>query len=213
MKKLIIPIILITMLFSFSVVEAVNIESIDLDMKGNAKESVSYNSDTEQWQSITIFDLEFKKDFGFDKRLYLHPEFEYKYIVDGEDELSFGIKEGYFDVYFDTVDLRVGKQLVNWGSAFKLNPTDKINPIDLTAADPTDAQLGVLAVKADYYYDYNTILTGIIVGDFVPTPIPQKIEDAQKEELTTGIFNQLLTIVHDPQTAAMMMQNLDSATV
>lgn len=213
MKKLIMPIILLILLLSISVVEAYEIEAIELDIKGDLRESIFYNHDAEEWQSMTIFGLELKRDFGYDKRIYLHPELEYTYIVDGEDELTVDLKEGYLDIYFDTVDLRVGKQLVNWGSAYKLNPTDKINPIDLTAADPTDAELGILAVKADYYYDYDTILTGVIVGDFVSTPVPQKIIDAQTDEMGTQIFNQLMAQVQDSTIVGMMMENLLTETV
>lgn len=213
MKKLIMPIILLTLLLSISVVEAYEIEAIELNIKGNLKESIFYNHDIEEWQSITVFDLELKRDFGFDKRIYLHPELEYQYIIDGDDELAVDLKEGYLDVYFDAVDLRVGKQLVNWGSSYKLNPTDKINPLDLTATDPSDAQLGVVAVTADYYYDYDTILTGVIVGDFVPTLIPQTLKDAQADEVGNQIFNQLMAQVQDPTVVGMMMEKLSVSTV
>jgi hypothetical protein len=52
---------------------------------------------------------------------------------------------------FDALDLSIGKQRIQWGTADGLNPTDRFNPYDLS--DPTDftARLPTWAVRAEYY--------------------------------------------------------------
>ncbi len=52
----------------------------------------------------------------------------------GEYDLEAGagrpacLDEAYLDLYLDDTDVRLGQQLVNWGSAYGLNPTSYVNP-------------------------------------------------------------------------------------
>ena len=52
----------------------------------------------------------------------------------------------YLDAYLPAVDLRVGRQAVNWGSAFLVNPTDPFPEVLLL--EPWRPRAGVNAVRA-----------------------------------------------------------------
>lgn len=181
-------------------------EDISVDLKGKLTEKISYNFQTERWLSITNLDLELNLDLDYTKQVFLNPILSYTNEPKGE--LTSELKEGYFDLYLDSMDIRLGKQIVNWGSGYKINPTNKVNPLDLTTTDPTDAQLGVLALKTDYYPGNKLILSGVIVGNFVPSPIPEDIQQKQQTELMSSISQQLLAIVEDPAIMENLMKNL-----
>jgi len=72
-----------------------------------------------------------------------------------EDNELLGISEAddylwvdrlYFDAYLPGVDLRVGRQALNWGSAFMVNPTDPFPQVLLL--EPWRPRAGVNAVRA-----------------------------------------------------------------
>ena len=58
------------------------------------------------------------------------------------------VDELYADFFYKAFDLRVGKQIIAWGKADLVNPTDHLSPRDFT--DPLESdeeRLGVLAVR------------------------------------------------------------------
>ena len=72
------------------------------------------------------------------------------------DELEAGVKELYMDIFFDSMDLRIGKQQIIWGKADGVFITDIISPKDLTdfvLPDFDEVRMGVTALKADYFFD------------------------------------------------------------
>jgi len=77
-------------------------------------------------------------------------------------------------------DLRVGKQIISWGRADKLNPTDNLSPKDLTLVTPDDddQRLGTLAAQATLFVA-NYSLAAIWLPQFrpsvVPLPVPSGI--------------------------------------
>ena len=85
------------------------------------------------------------------------------------------LREAYFELsgfLFENVDLKIGRQRIAWGTADKLNPTDNVNPLDLS--DPWDfgrhlgsdgAQLTVWAGGLQ--------ITGLAVALFTPAVLPQ----------------------------------------
>lgn len=91
------------------------------------------------------------------------------------DPLDFGVWEVYVDLYgflFDSLDLRIGKQRISWGTADRLNPTDNLNPDDFS--DPLDfgRKLPSTAFNATYYLG-NFTLTGIWLPALRPALLPQ----------------------------------------
>ena len=72
------------------------------------------------------------------------------------EEIEIGVKELYVDIFFDSMDLRIGKQQIIWGKADGVFITDVISPKNLTdfvLPDFDEVRMGVTALKADYYFD------------------------------------------------------------
>ena len=159
MKKITVLIVALVMIF------ALPVSAQEYDLNGEVTQKLNYVNKSEIVEGLTELNLEFSKDFGFDKSIYLNPVFKLNYDKNSEiDNLSLNdklgekgeydfLKEAYFDYYLENTDLRVGRQIIEWGSAYEINPTDVINPRDFTAEDPTSAELGVTSLKADYYYN------------------------------------------------------------
>ena len=75
------------------------------------------------------------------------------------------VREGYVERSFGDIDLRVGRQIVVWGRADKINPTDQWSVRNLTflATDDEDQRLGAFAVNFAFNFgDYR------FVGIFQP---------------------------------------------
>jgi len=82
--------------------------------------------------------------------------------------------EAYANLYFGSVDLRIGKQNIVWGRADALNPTDVLTPKDFTllsAKDEEERRIGTVALKANYYHG-NYTLSLIWLPIFNPITIP-----------------------------------------
>ena len=60
------------------------------------------------------------------------------------------LREAYVDLHAGAADLRIGKQIISWGRADEINPTDKLTPRDYTLLTPdgADQRRGLLALKA-----------------------------------------------------------------
>lgn len=83
------------------------------------------------------------------------------------------LREGYLNLSSDNVDLRVGKQIIVWGKADKINPTDNLSPRDYTllAPEDDDQRLGAYAAKATYNFN-DWSLTGVWLPEFRPNVLP-----------------------------------------
>jgi hypothetical protein len=82
-----------------------------------------------------------------------------------------GLREAYLDMYFSSVDVRVGKQQIIWGKADGVFITDIVSPKDLTEfllRDFDEIRMGITSVKADYYIGDNT-LEMVWIPTFTPT--------------------------------------------
>ena len=85
--------------------------------------------------------------------------------------LELGLREAYLDVYFESVDLRIGKQQIIWGKADGVFITDIVSPKDLSEfllRDFDEIRMGVTSVKADYYMGDNTFEL-VWIPVFTPT--------------------------------------------
>lgn len=78
-------------------------------------------------------------------------------------DVTLELREGYVHIYAGDLELRVGKQIVVWGRADEINPTDWLSARNLTLLfpDPFDQRIGVFGVKADYYLPRGFRLTGV----------------------------------------------------
>lgn len=84
------------------------------------------------------------------------------------------LREAYVDLYLGPVDLRFGKQIIAWGKADEINPTDNLNPQDLS--DPTrtkaDKKIGLLSLKSDLHLMDFTVSV-VAIPTFVASRLPE----------------------------------------
>jgi hypothetical protein len=89
------------------------------------------------------------------------------------------LREAFVDVRVGQLDVRAGRQIIAWGRADGVNPTDNLSGQDLTLLVPDDAdrRLGATAVRASYYIG-EVSLTGVWLPEFrghrfaLPAPPP-----------------------------------------
>lgn len=75
-------------------------------------------------------------------------------LAQEKDSPVAAIRELYFDVAYDNLDLRVGKQYVIWGVMEGVRIVDEVNPMDfreLILPDLIDYRISLWTVKLDYY--------------------------------------------------------------
>jgi hypothetical protein len=82
--------------------------------------------------------------------------------------------EGYATIHFHKVDLRIGKQIVAWGRADGLNPTDNLTPRDFVALLPfeDDQRFGTNALRLDAFLSQEHTLTFFFTPFFEPSRVP-----------------------------------------
>ena len=89
------------------------------------------------------------------------------------------VREAFVDVRLGRFDVRAGRQIIAWGRADGINPTDNLSGQDLTLLVPDDAdrRLGTTAVRASYYAG-DLSFTGVWLPEFrghefaLPAPPP-----------------------------------------
>jgi len=70
------------------------------------------------------------------------------------------IREFYADLFFEKVDVRIGKQIARWGVIEGFRITDELNPLDFNEfllRELTDRYIPLWMVKADYYFQEMTL--------------------------------------------------------
>ena len=110
---------------------------------------------------------------------------------------DFDVRELYFRFRGDWLDISAGQQIIAWGVADGINPTDKLCPKNMTliSSDPDDRRLGILAVKGDLYLG-NYTLTGVWQPIFTDSKF--RLSRLPKEAEIT---------VEDPQRPAKKLSN------
>jgi hypothetical protein len=83
------------------------------------------------------------------------------------------LREGYVNYSNGAADFRVGKQIIVWGRADQLNPTDNLTPRDNTLFIPEsdDQRLGSVAARATYNFS-GVAATAILLPRFLPSVQP-----------------------------------------
>jgi hypothetical protein len=95
--------------------------------------------------------------------------------IESDYPLDILLWEAYFEFsqfISENLDLKIGKQRIVWGTADLLNPTDNLNPNDLTDLLDFGAKIPSLALRASYYLGDNTI-TGVWIPFFEPALFPR----------------------------------------
>jgi len=82
-------------------------------------------------------------------------------------------REGYLDLRLGAFDIRLGRQIIAWGRADQINPTDNLTPRNFTLLVPDDAdeRSGTTGAKVVYHVA-GLSLTGVVLPTFEPHVIP-----------------------------------------
>lgn len=91
-------------------------------------------------------------------------------------ELEIGLREAYLDLYFDNLDVRLGKQQVIWGKAEGVFITDVVSPKDLREfllPDFDEIRTGITALKISYFKGAHNI-EAVWTPVFTPTQMPEQ---------------------------------------
>jgi len=147
----------------------------EVEIGGNISHNLFYLSRKEILsQNITQYKLFLEKDFRGEKgKMYLSFKGGYDSVA-GENVEPIELDEAYGDIYLKNTDLRIGRQVVSWGTADGINPTNYINPRELSL---TETELGgkpLACLQATYYGKIGDV-TGVIVFDYQPQEIPEEL--------------------------------------
>jgi hypothetical protein len=94
------------------------------------------------------------------------------------DKLGIRPGEIYLSLFLKKMELTVGHQRISWGTADGLNPTDNINPKDLSdltniaSTDTDDLIIPVNALRCNFYPTDFLNLEGVFVPLFTPPGMP-----------------------------------------
>ena len=83
------------------------------------------------------------------------------------------LREGYLNFSQGNADFRLGKQIIVWGRADQLNPTDNLSPRNNTlfVLESDDQRLGTVALKTSYHFP-DLAVSGILLPYFQPNKQP-----------------------------------------
>ncbi len=155
------------------VVIGVVVQGQEPDINGYVRTylGVLNNEDYDYAINQNTFDLRFNQTAG-EVAFFANP-YIYQYPDQG---MEIGLREAYMDIYFDNMDLRVGKQQIIWGKADGVFITDIVSPKDLTEfllRDFDEIRIGVTSLKADYYRGNQTFEL-VWIPTFTPTLMPDE---------------------------------------
>lgn len=97
-----------------------------------------------------------------------------RYGLQGADQGTFvDLREAYVNAYLGPVDLRIGRQIIVWGRADALNPTNNLTPLDFRVRSPLEDDLRVGNVGARGFLRLSPIrLEGVWIPVYLPTELP-----------------------------------------
>ena len=83
------------------------------------------------------------------------------------------LREAYLALRLGPVDVRLGRQIIAWGRADRINPTDNLTPRDFTllVTDDDDQRRGTTSIRAGAVIG-DVALTAVWLPEFIPDTIP-----------------------------------------
>jgi hypothetical protein len=142
------------------------------ELRGSMRELIKVfsQSPNEVGLSETRFKLEFLSTLGENSAFKVKSY----YINDGLNKKgTWDFQEAYIDYYSNFLDVRFGRQVIAWGKADEINPTDILNPQNLAniSEDKGIRKIGLMSLKTEWKFsDY--ILEGIWKPEFDDIKFP-----------------------------------------
>ena len=148
----------------------------NLELNGFVEiDHISYFKKSEQkinGRNQGILQMEFRSGMGDQAAIFSAVEFREDQSDPSRNRTY--LDEAYIDLYPGSFDFRLGKQIIAWGKADGINPTDNITPWDFSDfLDTEDERIGVVALKANNYIG-NWSFEGILVPAFTPSILPSE---------------------------------------
>jgi hypothetical protein len=102
-------------------------------------------------------------------------EMRLRYGLQGDLKQTFvDVREAYANAYLGPVDLRLGKQIIVWGRADLLNPTNNLTPNDLRIRSPIEDDRRVGNVGARAFLRLSPVrFEAVWLPSYVPSELPQ----------------------------------------
>jgi len=91
------------------------------------------------------------------------------------DPYNLEIREVNLQIYgflTKNLDLKIGRQIIVWGTADKINPTHNLNPLDMEDILDFGRRRGSDAINANYYFNGDFSLQGVYLPFFQPANMP-----------------------------------------
>ena len=143
----------------------------------------AFGSDYGDLQRLRLrLNLEFDAKLPFDWKFRASPHiwYDFAYLIQGFGNYTTNVVndyewEGEFQdtylqgpLFFENLDLKIGRQVVNWGRSEQLRVLDVLNPLDLrepARADIEDLSRSVGMAKLDWTLNRNWTITGIAIPE------------------------------------------------
>ncbi len=98
-----------------------------------------------------------------------------------------------FGLMWERLDLRLGKQRIAWGTADRFNPTDNLNPDDLSDFLDFGQKIPSWAIRADLYIVEDRLkLTGVWLPGPVPILLPRFAEYPMRSALQDAMGDDVM---------------------
>jgi hypothetical protein len=103
------------------------------------------------------------------------------------------LREAYVDLRLKRWDVRIGKQIIAWGRADRINPTDNLTPRDFTLLVPEedDNRFGSIALRTKLALGEQYSVHAIWLPDFRPHhyPVPVPLGFTVEKDIPSGADN------------------------
>ncbi|MCF7809914.1 hypothetical protein K9N50_02880 [bacterium] len=108
----------------------------------------------------------FKGDSYFEARFRKGKEFS-------EEIEEFTLREAYLNLYLGRYDIRIGEQIVAWGRADGVNPTNNITPLNMLTRSPNEDDRRISNFLVRSYYNIHPVrLEAIFIPFYKSSELP-----------------------------------------
>jgi hypothetical protein len=97
-----------------------------------------------------------------------------RYGLQGDEQQAFlDLREAYVNTYLGPLDLRIGQQIIVWGRADALNPTNNLTPVDFRIRSPLEDDIRIGNAGARAFLRFAPFrLEGVWMPVYLPTVLP-----------------------------------------
>ncbi|MCD6231301.1 hypothetical protein J7K28_01550 [Candidatus Aerophobetes bacterium] len=166
-------------------------EANEIEVGGSISHNLIYLlKENRLLENATYFKIFLEKYF-FNHKGKFHLSFKGDYDSVQNKELI-KLNEAYGDVYLKNIDLRMGRQIIRWGTADGINPTSFVTPPEFSFEE-SEPIVEPIACFRGTYYNRGTDVTAVIVFNNQFRAIPVEIEE-ELQKSVHGEGNLLLLL-------------------